>query len=43
VAVDIIWGPVLNRWLQRGGPLSDAYLDTLVDTALSGMRPGRSR
>ncbi|MBD5784798.1 TetR/AcrR family transcriptional regulator [Cellulosimicrobium terreum] len=37
VAVDIIWGPVLNRWLQRSGPLDDAYVDALVDTALRGM------
>src|SRR5687767_231719 len=22
VAVDMIWGPVLNRWLHRGGPLT---------------------
>ncbi|KQR17275.1 TetR/AcrR family transcriptional regulator [Cellulomonas sp. Leaf334] len=43
VAVDIIWGPVLNRWLQHGGPLSDVYLDALVDTALSGMRPRRAQ
>lgn len=38
VAVDIIWGPLLNRWLQRSGPLTDAYVETLVDTALRGMR-----
>jgi AcrR family transcriptional regulator len=41
VAVDIIWGPVLNRWLQRGGPLDEAYLDALLDTALNGMQPRR--
>jgi len=41
VAVDIIWGPVLNRWLQRSGPLDEAYLDALLDTALNGMRPRR--
>lgn len=39
VAVDLIWGPVLSRWLQRSGPLDDAYIDALVATALDGMRP----
>jgi AcrR family transcriptional regulator len=39
VAVDLIWGPVLNRWLQRSGPLTDEYVDALVDTALRGMLP----
>lgn len=44
VAVDVIWGPVLNRWLQRSGPLTDAYVETLVDTALGGMlRPRPTR
>lgn len=38
VAIDIIWGPVLNRWLQRSGPLSDEYIETLVTTVLEGMR-----
>lgn len=41
VAIDIIWGPVLNRWLQRSGPLTDEYVDTLLDTTLSGLRPRR--
>ncbi|WP_251151965.1 TetR/AcrR family transcriptional regulator [Cellulosimicrobium sp. Marseille-Q4280] len=39
LAVDLIWGPVLNRWLQRSGPLTDEYVDRLVTTALGGMRP----
>lgn len=39
-AVDLIWGPVLNRWLLRSGPLDDAYVDRLVSTALAGMRQG---
>ncbi|WP_022888129.1 TetR/AcrR family transcriptional regulator [Agromyces italicus] len=38
VAIDVIWGPVLNRWLQRSGPLSDEYIETLVTTVLEGMR-----
>lgn len=39
LAVDIIWGPLLNRWLQRGGPLTDDYVDAVLDTALNGIRP----
>ncbi|WP_433165295.1 TetR/AcrR family transcriptional regulator [Kribbella sp. CA-247076] len=39
VAVDLIFGPVLNRWLQRTGPLTDEYVDHLVDTALRGLEP----
>ena len=38
LAIDVIWGPVLNRWLQRSGPLSDEYVEGLVDAALGGMR-----
>jgi AcrR family transcriptional regulator len=39
VAIDIIWGPILNRWLQRSGPLSNEYVDALLRTTLRGMRP----
>ncbi|MER7589626.1 TetR/AcrR family transcriptional regulator [Micromonospora sp. NPDC127501] len=39
VAVDMIWGPVLNRWLQRSGPLTAEYADLVVATALNGLRP----
>lgn len=39
VAVDIIWGPVLNRWLQRSGPLTIEYADSVVTTALNGLHP----
>ncbi|MEV7007352.1 TetR/AcrR family transcriptional regulator [Streptosporangium sp. NPDC051022] len=39
VAVEMLWGPLLNRWLQRGGPLTPEYADTLVETALNGLRP----
>lgn len=41
VAVDMIWGPLLNRWLQRGGPLTLDYADSIVETALNGLRPRR--
>ncbi|MFE0699716.1 TetR/AcrR family transcriptional regulator [Streptomyces sp. NPDC058872] len=39
VAIDSIWGPLLNRWLLRTGPLTPEYADALVDTALRGLRP----
>jgi hypothetical protein len=39
VAVDMIWGPVLNRWLYRSGPLTTGYTDRVVATALDGLRP----
>ncbi|MGQ5261279.1 TetR/AcrR family transcriptional regulator [Micromonospora sp. ZYX-F-536] len=39
VAVDMLFGPVLNRWLQRTGPLNSDYADQVVDTALRGLRP----
>ncbi len=39
VAVDMIWGPVLNRWLYRSGPLTAEYTDRVVATALHGLRP----
>ncbi|MEV4813908.1 TetR/AcrR family transcriptional regulator [Micromonospora avicenniae] len=39
VAVEMIWGPVLNRWLQRTGPLTAEYTDRVVTTALNGLRP----
>lgn len=42
VAVDMIWGPVLNRWLHRSGPLTAEYADLVVATALNGLRPRRS-
>lgn len=39
VVTEMIWGPVLNRWLQRTGPLTADYTDRLVTTALNGLRP----
>ena len=39
VAVDMLFGPILNRWLQRTLPLSAEYADQVVDTALRGLRP----
>ncbi|MGI5269985.1 TetR/AcrR family transcriptional regulator [Nonomuraea sp. CA-218870] len=37
VAVDLIWGPLLSRWLRRSGPLTHAYADAVVETALRGL------
>ncbi|WP_433256742.1 TetR/AcrR family transcriptional regulator [Streptosporangium sp. CA-135522] len=41
VAVEMVWGPLLNRWLQRSGPLTPEYADSVVATALNGLRPRR--
>ncbi|QLQ38055.1 TetR/AcrR family transcriptional regulator [Micromonospora robiginosa] len=41
VAVDLIWGPVFQRWLHRAGPLTTDWTDRLVTTALDGLRPRR--
>ncbi|CPU66785.1 Uncharacterised protein [Mycobacteroides abscessus] len=30
---------MLNRWLQRTGPLTVEYVDRVLDTALGGLRP----
>ncbi|WP_173142336.1 TetR/AcrR family transcriptional regulator [Kibdelosporangium persicum] len=43
VAVDMLFGPILNRWLQRSGPLTPDYADQVVDTALRGLRPREAR
>lgn len=37
VAVDLIWSPLLSRWLHRSGPLTHAYADAVVETALRGL------
>ena len=39
VAVDMLVGPVLTRWLQRSGPLTHEYAEQVVDMALRGLRP----
>ncbi|MFC4611749.1 TetR/AcrR family transcriptional regulator [Streptomyces maoxianensis] len=39
LAVEMLWGPLLNRWLQRTGPLTAEYADRVVETALRGLRP----
>ncbi|GLY48296.1 TetR/AcrR family transcriptional regulator [Lentzea sp. NBRC 102530] len=39
VAVDLIWGPILTRWLHRTEPLTSDYAHRVVDTALRGLTP----
>ncbi len=39
VVVDMIWAPILQRWLLRSGPLTAEYADRVVETALAGLRP----
>ena len=39
VAIEMVWGPLLNRWLHRSGPLTLDYTDRVVETALHGLRP----
>ncbi len=43
LAIDLIWGPVQNRWLFREGPLTTAFTDALVDTALGGLAQASRR
>ena len=38
VAVDVIWGPITVRWMNRSGPLTEEFADVVVETALSGLR-----
>lgn len=38
IAIDLIWGPLLNRWLQRSGPLNSTYTNGIVDSVLDGIR-----
>lgn len=40
-AVEIIFGPLMNRWLTRSGPLTIEYVDTVLETALTGLRSPR--
>ncbi|MET9468215.1 TetR/AcrR family transcriptional regulator [Streptomyces sp. NPDC006544] len=39
LAVELLWSPLLNRWLQRTGPLTAEYADRVVEAALHGLRP----
>ena len=39
VALDLIYGPLYLRLLQGHAPLDDAFVQSLVDLALSGIEP----
>ncbi|MFE0452304.1 TetR/AcrR family transcriptional regulator [Streptomyces sp. NPDC058914] len=39
IALELFVSPLAQRWLQRTGPLSYEYTDTLVDYALNGLAP----
>ncbi|GHC66567.1 TetR/AcrR family transcriptional regulator [Streptomyces flavofungini] len=39
VALELWTGPLAQRWLQRVGPLTHEYADTLVEYALYGIAP----
>ncbi|MEV5779676.1 TetR/AcrR family transcriptional regulator [Streptomyces sp. NPDC048448] len=41
IALELFVSPLAQRWLQRTGPISYAYTDTLVDYALYGLAPRR--
>ena len=38
VAVDLLWGSLLNRWL-KGAEVTPEYADLVVETALNGFLP----
>jgi hypothetical protein len=38
VAIELLWGLLRQRWLERSGPLTPEYADAIVDTALNGLR-----
>ncbi|QIB46106.1 TetR/AcrR family transcriptional regulator [Streptomyces aureoverticillatus] len=39
IALELWTGPLAQRWMQRTGPLTHAYADTLVEYALYGIAP----
>ncbi|MGW8060940.1 TetR/AcrR family transcriptional regulator [Streptomyces ziwulingensis] len=39
IGLELFVAPLAQRWLQRSGPISHAYTDTLVDYALHGLAP----
>ena len=38
LAIELLWGPIQNRWLMRSGPLTPGYANELVELALAGLR-----
>jgi len=43
VAADLVWGPLQNKWLFGPEPLTHAYADAVVDTALAGLAQASRR
>ena len=39
VALDLIYGPIYHRLLQGHAPVTDSFVQTAVDLALTGIRP----
>ncbi|MBE2998169.1 TetR/AcrR family transcriptional regulator [Nocardiopsis sp. HNM0947] len=39
LAVELLTGPFLKRWLMRTAPLTHAYTDDLVDMVMRSLRP----
>jgi AcrR family transcriptional regulator len=39
MVIDVIWSPITVRWMHRSGPLTEEFADTVVETALAGLRP----
>jgi AcrR family transcriptional regulator len=43
IAIDLFYGPFYHRYLLRIAPIDDAHVDSVVDTALEGLRPESSK
>lgn len=39
LALELLYGPLYQRWLHRSGPLTPEYADALVDLILKAFRP----
>ncbi|MGV9611541.1 TetR/AcrR family transcriptional regulator [Nocardia xishanensis] len=39
LVLEVLYGPLLQRWLHRTGPLTPEYADSLVDLTLRAFRP----
>lgn len=39
LVIDLIWGSLRARWLDRTGPLTHDYADHLVETVFRGLHP----
>ncbi|MBQ1095035.1 TetR/AcrR family transcriptional regulator [Streptomyces sp. b94] len=40
LVLEMLYAPLFLRWLHRGGPLTTAYADSLVDATLRAFGPG---